>query len=156
MPTTNNKVRFKFGTASAYTSATKDPDTIYFTTDDKKIHVGSDEYGGGTTASTYTPVAYDSNGNVIDLIGFGTSHYTKTGSQVNVWLSWSSSTAPASITLPFTSPLSLEMVGTWVDTYAGPDYGKMAPVYTYGDGSRIVAFNGNFNLEGRAVISYYI
>lgn len=42
----DNKIKFLRGTADEYANATKDNDTIYFTTDDKKLHIGDEEILG--------------------------------------------------------------------------------------------------------------
>ena len=43
----DNKIKFLRGTADEYANATKDNDTIYFTTDDKRLHVGDNDVGTG-------------------------------------------------------------------------------------------------------------
>ena len=44
-----NELKIKRGTQAAYDKiATKDPDTIYFITDTKRIYIGSDEFSRPT------------------------------------------------------------------------------------------------------------
>lgn len=43
-----NKVRFLRGTAAEYADAVKDDDTFYYTTDDERFYVGSNEITGGS------------------------------------------------------------------------------------------------------------
>ena len=44
MPTTNSNIRFKHGLQEAFSSATKDSNTIYFITDTNRLFVGDSEY----------------------------------------------------------------------------------------------------------------
>ena len=42
----DNKVKFLRGTATEYESKTKDNDTFYYTTDDKKLYLGESKITG--------------------------------------------------------------------------------------------------------------
>lgn len=53
----NNKIKFLRGTSGEYTVAKKDNDTIYFTTDNRKLYIGDKEVSGGA-AIHYGTTAY--------------------------------------------------------------------------------------------------
>ena len=88
----NNKVKFLRGTSDEYTTAEKDSDAIYFTTDDGKLYIGDREISGGGSyelpiATTEilggvmpdgTTITVDENG-VISAVG-GSDGWTNVGS----------------------------------------------------------------------------
>ena len=58
MPTTGNVVRFKAGLSTAFTTLSKDLDTVYFLTDTQQFYVGETEYSRPVQAGTKLPSGY--------------------------------------------------------------------------------------------------
>ena len=58
MPSTTGNIAFKYGLQSAYSSATKDANTIYFTTDEQRIFVGDTEYTRPVVHGTTLPTGF--------------------------------------------------------------------------------------------------
>lgn len=56
MPTSGNNIKFKQGLQQNFNSATKDADTIYFTTDTHRIYVGNEKYAADVPVGNVLPV----------------------------------------------------------------------------------------------------
>lgn len=56
MPTSGNNIKFKHGTQQTFDSATKNMDTLYFTTDTHRIYVGNNKYAVDIPVGNILPV----------------------------------------------------------------------------------------------------
>ena len=81
MPVAKQVLKFKYGTQAAYTAATKDLNTIYFTTDSNRLFVGETEYSRPVQHGTSLPEGY-APANSLFVLETGTArtlYYSKDG-----------------------------------------------------------------------------
>ena len=86
MPITGSEIRFNFGIQESFNNITKDGNTIYFTTDTKRIYLGNDMYGGSIEMGNTLPVSHIA-GQMFVLNSSG--HYMLYFSNGTVWHSLS-------------------------------------------------------------------
>lgn len=121
MPNKDSIIQFKFGLQTNFNTLSKDPNTIYFTTDEQRFYVGDVEYSRPVGHGSALPAGYNPPNSLFvkELTGGGTElYYSKDGT------SWTLvSSIPASI--------AAGVVGTNASTTLSHGGNIVVPKVTY-------------------------